>query len=103
MVQPVNAADATLHLSTVAVIVVVVATWVGGIAGVYYSLKGQIMAHASRMDSLSTRLTDGAAKFAQIEATHKDHGDRLVRLETRLTGMDDKLDILVAAAHKGKP
>ena len=54
------------------------------------------------MDRLSQRLDDGSArfsafeqKFTGVEETHRDHGERLVRLETLFGAMDGKLDIIV--------
>lgn len=85
-----------LSISTVAVLLVMAIAWAGGLAGVYFGLKGRVVASEGRMDNLSRRLDDGSEKFASIESVHRDHSARLVRLETMLGGIDSKLDIVVS-------
>lgn len=54
------------------------------------------------MNGLSQRLDDGSAKFsafetkfAAIEERHREHGERLVKVETLLGAMDHKLDSIL--------
>lgn len=102
--------EATLSLPTVATVMVSGVVWAFSLAGVYYSLKARVVAVEMRMDRFREDLNRGSSQFSKfeerfsgIETTHKDYGERLVRLETLLGAMDDKLDnILVElkSAHK---
>lgn len=92
----------SVSLPTLATAIVMSVTWAAGLAGVYYGLRNRVSAGESRMDRLSQRLDDGSSKFAALEAkienvdgAHRDHGERLVRLETLFGAMDGKLDIIV--------
>jgi hypothetical protein len=59
------------------------------------------------MDRLSQRLDDGSSKFSALEQkigsvddAHRDHSERLVRLETLFGAMDGKLDTIVNHIRK---
>lgn len=91
-----------VSLPTFATAIVMSVSWAAGLAGVYYGLRSRICAGDSRMDRLAHRLDDGANKFAALEqkletvdGAHRDHSERIVRLETLFGAMDGKLDVIV--------
>lgn len=54
------------------------------------------------MDRLSERLTEGTSrvtvletKIESVDGAHREHGERLVRLETLFGTMDGKLDTIL--------
>ena len=94
--------DSMVSLPTLATVVLMSVTWAAGLAGVYYGLRSRIGAGDSRMDRLAQRLDDGSNKFAALEqkletvdGAHRDHSERIVRLETLFGAMDGKLDVIV--------
>lgn len=103
-----NAANATLTLDVVAVLVIAAITWAASIAGVYFGLKGRVASGEARMDRFKGDLDRGNSRFSEIEGRFKaleerqaHHGERLVAVETLLSAMNDKLDnILTEVRHK---
>lgn len=96
-----NASDATLDLATVVVMLVAAVSWAVSLAGIYFSLRGQINAIHARNDNLSKRLDEGSSKFTLLEANHTDHGGRLIYLETIVPLINEKLDkILIEMKSK---
>jgi hypothetical protein len=82
-------------------------SWAGSMAGVYFGLRNRLTMTEQRMDRFRQDLDAGSSRFAKfeekfsrIEETHRDHSGRLIRLETLLGAMDDKLDTIVAAVGR---
>jgi hypothetical protein len=91
--------DVNVSFTTLTAAIFLSVTWAGSIAGVYFALRNRVASGEARMDRFKSELDIGSAKFSRfeekftgIEATHRDHGERLVRLETLLGSMDGKLD-----------
>lgn len=84
--------DATVSIGTAFGAVFLAVGWAASIAGVYFGLKGRLMASELRIESHAIRLDEGSSKFAALQVKHEQHGNRLTALETLLGSMDSKID-----------
>jgi len=92
---------ATIGLPTAITISVALVLWAFSVAGFYYTLRGRMDAAAQRMDNFSRRFDEVFGKIAKTEEIHADHSARLVKVETVLSSINDKLDnILVELKSK---
>jgi len=93
--------ETVVGLPTAAAIAVALVLWAFSVAGFYYTLRGRMDAGAQRMDHFSRRFDEVFGKIAKTEEIHADHSSRLVKVETVLTSISDKLDnILVELKSK---
>lgn len=98
-----------VSLPTLATVVVITATWAGGLAGVYWALRSRIAAAEARMDRYKQDLDAGSAKFATfdarfqvVEARQGQHSERIIVVETLLSTMNEKLDSILTEVKSHK-
>lgn len=83
--------DATMNLTTAVMLVVGAVTWAGGLAGVYYTLKGRMDAQDVRLNNHAERLQNGETKFNRFDEHTRDVSDRLARIETMMQAVSERM------------